>query len=142
MILLDTNVISDVLRPGPDPQVAAWLDARAIETLWISTITVAEIRYGIAALPDGRRKETMRRRFEREVMPPFIGRTLDFTLSTAATYAEAMAASRSAGRALSAFDALIAATALEHRLAVATRDASPFIAVGLEVVDPFGPPAS
>lgn len=69
MILLDTNVLSEPLKPAPDPTVLAWLDAQAIETLYVSTITLADIRFGIAALPDGKRRAILSQRMEEQILP-------------------------------------------------------------------------
>lgn len=83
MILLDTNVVSEPLRPATDPRVLAWIGAQAIETLYLSAITVAEIRFGIAAMPPSKRRDTLSRRLETEVLPLFQDRVLPFDLDAA-----------------------------------------------------------
>lgn len=140
MILLDTNVVSEPMRPIPDAGVIAWIDAQAIETLCLSAITVAELRFGLAVLPDGRRKEQLLARLEGEVLPLFSGRVLNFDLSASAAYAGLMAQARAQGEAIGKADGFIAATAAAHGLTVATRDAAPFRAAGLDVINPWAKP--
>ena len=94
MILIDTNVISEPLRPQPQASVIAWLDRQPIETLYLSAITVAELRYGIAILPDGRKKQLLTERLEQAVLPLCEGRILDFTIEAAAAYAQVRAKAR------------------------------------------------
>ena len=91
MIVVDTNVISELWRLAPDSRVLAWMDAQAIETLHLSAVTVAELRYGIAAMPEGRRRTIYQERLEHEVLPAFAGRVLAFDLDAAKAYAEQMA---------------------------------------------------
>lgn len=137
MILVDTNVISETLRQQPDPAVVRWMDAQSIETLYLSAVTVAELRYGIAVLPEGRKRQVLHNGLEQSVLPLFEGRILPFDGATAESYAELMAAARRRGRGVSAADGYIAATAHAAGLMVATRDTSPFEAVGLAVVNPW-----
>ena len=137
MILIDTNVISELWKPGPDSNVLAWIDAQTIETLYLSAITVAELRYGLAMMPDGKRRTIYQERLEREVLPTFAGRVLAFDLDTSKTYAELMARARAGGKAIAKADGYIAATAAAHGLIVATRDPRPFEAGGLQVHDPW-----
>lgn len=137
MILVDTNVISETLRQQPEPAVVRWMDAQSIETLYLSAVTVAELRYGIAVLPEGRRRQVLHSGLEQSVLPLFEGRILPFDGAAAESYAELMAAARRRGRGVSAADGYIAATAHAAGLMVATRDTSPFEAVGLAVVNPW-----
>lgn len=137
MILLDTNVISEPLRSRPDPVVVEWLDAQAPETLHLSTVSLAEVRFGIARLPDGRRRTLLHDRFEQEVVPLFAGRMPAFDDAASVAYASLRAQVQRQGLAVSPFDALIAAIAQSQGLGVATRDTSPFLAVGLDVINPF-----
>ena len=137
MILIDTNLISEPWKPAPAAEVVAWLDAQAIETLFISAISVAELRFGIASMPIGRRQTILRTRLEDEVLPHFVERILPFTLSTSQFYSELMAGARASGRAIGMADGLIAAIAAERGLVVATRDTSPFKAAGLKVINPW-----
>ena len=137
MILLDTNVISEPWKPDPDTAVLTWLDAQAIETLYISAISIAELRFGIASMPSGKRQTIIHDRLEGEVLPIFDGRILPFDVDTARFYAELMARSRTSGKAIGRADGYIAATAAENHLAVATRDTGPFEAAGLRVINPW-----
>lgn len=137
MILLDTNVISEPWKPVPDEAVIAWLDAQAVETLFISAITIAELRFGIAAMPSGRRQTILRDRLEGEVLPHFSGRILSFDLATSQFYSELMARARASGKAIGTADGYIAATAAANGLTISTRDTSPFEAAGVKVINPW-----
>ncbi|MDK4736938.1 type II toxin-antitoxin system VapC family toxin [Rhizobium sp. CNPSo 3490] len=137
MILLDTNVLSEPWKPAPDEAVVAWLDAQAIETLFLAAITVAELRFGIAAMPTGKRQTILRERLESEVLPQFSERVLPFDLASSQFYSELMARARVSGRAIGTADGYIAATAAANGLAIATRDTSPFEAAGLKVINPW-----
>ncbi|WP_183905497.1 MULTISPECIES: type II toxin-antitoxin system VapC family toxin [unclassified Rhizobium] len=137
MILLDTNVLSEPWKPAPDERVVAWLDAQAIETLFLSVITIAELRFGIAAMPLGKRQTILRDRLEGEVLPHFSERILSFNLASSQFYSELMVRARVSGRAIGTSDGYIAATAAANGLAVATRDTSPFEAAGLKVINPW-----
>ena len=137
MILIDTNVVSEPWKPVPDARVLDWLDAQAIETLFLSAITVAELRFGIAAMPKGKRRMILHDRLEGEVLPLFSGRILPFDLDASKAYATLMAAARASGKAIGTADGYIAATALARGFSVATRDVSPFEAAGLKVINPW-----
>lgn len=137
MIILDTNIISEPLRPRPGAGVVAWLDAQAVETLYLTTISLAEVRFGIACLPKGARRRKLHDRFEGEFLPLFHGRTLAFDEPATIAYANVRAQARAQGRAIGDFDALIASIASARGFMVATRDTAPFKAVGVAVVNPF-----
>lgn len=137
MILLDTNVISEPLRREPAPGVIEWIDAQALETLYLSAITVAELRSGIALLPAGKRRTGLLESLERRVLPLFVGRVLPFDLPCTQTYAELLAKAQKAGLAIAAADGFIAATAAANGFAVATRDIGPFEAAGVTVINPW-----
>lgn len=137
MIILDTNVISESLRPAPEPRVTKWLDTQLIETLYLSTITIAELRFGIAALPDGKRKNTLHNSLENQILPLFSERILPFDITSSQHYGKLMATARSAGLAIATADGYIAAIALTNKMMVATRDVSPFEAAGVGVVNPW-----
>ena len=137
MIVLDTNLISELWKVDPDKNVLAWIDAQTVETLYLSAITVAELRYGLATMPAGKRRTIYQERLEREVLPIFAGRVLAFDLDTSNTYAELMARARADGKAIAQADGYIAATAAERGFMVATRDISPFEAAGLPVINPW-----
>jgi predicted nucleic acid-binding protein len=142
MILIDTNVISEPLRAAPEVRVIEWLDAQAVEILYLSAITVAELRFGVAALPNGKRRQSLHENLEKRVLPLFSGRVLPFDLSASQTYAELMARARSAGVTLGKADGYIAATAAANGMIVATRDAAPFEAAGLSVINPWASESS
>ena len=138
MILLDTNVISEPLKLAGDAKVLAWLDAQMIETLYLSTISLAELRFGIANLPAGKRKDTLHKNLEQRILPLFAGRILPFDEATTEAYAMLRALARGQGKAIATADGYIAATAIRHGLMVATRDTTPFEAAGLTVINPWG----
>lgn len=137
MIVLDTNVISEVWKAEPAPQVVAWLDRQMIETLYLSAITVAELRLGLAAMPEGKRRTLYQERLERDVLPAFSGRVVPFDLDASRAYCELMMRARKAGRPVGLSDGYIAASAAARGLIVATRDTGPFEAAGLAVIDPW-----
>ena len=137
MILLDTNVISEPWKPVPEPRVLAWIDRQAIETLFLSAVTVAELRFGIGAMPAGRRRAVLHERLEQEVLPLFEGRVLSFDLAASQAYAELMVRAKSDGRAIGKADGYIAATAASRGYTVASRDVSPFEAAGVRVLNPW-----
>ena len=137
MIILDTNVVSEGLRVAPDPRVLAWLDAQDIETLFLATISLAELRYGVAALPDGKRKEALRVALEDRLVGLFGGRILSFDIDASVAYANARARAKSDGYALGAADGYIAGIAAARGFAVATRDIAPFEKSGVSVINPW-----
>jgi predicted nucleic acid-binding protein len=136
VILLDTNVVSEAMRPSADPAVTAWLDAQVADTVYLSSITLAELLFGIGILPAGRRKAALSAALE-GILNAFGGRILPFDQDVARTYAEIAAQARGAGQGLPIPDGYIAATAATHGYAVATRDATPFRAAGVKVIDPW-----
>ena len=136
MILLDTNVVSEAMKPEPDAAVRDWLDEQAAETLWLSSVTVAELLFGIGALPDGRRKQKLATTLD-GLLAMFDGRILPFDTDAARHYADIAVAARKAGKGFPTPDGYIAAIATAHGFAVATRDASAFDAAGVRVIDPW-----
>jgi toxin FitB len=137
VILVDTNVVSEPLKPRGDPRVVAWLDRQPAETLFISTITVAEILFGVAALAAGKRRDRLTDAFENAILRLFAGRVLSFDLKAARAYGSVMGGARARGHSISAADGLIAAIAAANGFSVATRDEAPFRAAGLNVVNPW-----
>lgn len=97
MILLDPNVVSEPLRRRPEPRVAEWLDGQALETLYLSAVTVAELRLGVQSLPAGRRRDRLHADLESQLLPMFTGRVLAFDLAASQAYADLMAKARSEG---------------------------------------------
>jgi toxin FitB len=137
MILLDTNVISEPLRRAPEARVINWIDAQSLETLYLSAITVAELRFGVANLPVGKRRDELQTSLENQILPLFAGRVRPFDMDCTTAYAELMAKAKSAGLAIAAADGCIAAIAATNRFSVATRDVSPFQAAGVNVINPW-----
>ncbi len=114
-----------------------WIDAQAIETLYLCAITVAELRAGAAMLPAGRRRSALQENLEKRVLPLFAGRVLPFDLACTQAYAMQMAKARTAGLAVATADGYIAAIAASNGFAVATRDTGPFEAAGVAVINPW-----
>ena len=137
MILLDTNVVSEPMRHAPDGRVVEWIDMQPLETLFLSAITVAELRAGISLLPAGKRRAGLHESLEKRVLPLFTGRVLPFDQACTRAYAELLAKARAAGLAVATADSYIAAIAATNALAVATRDAGPFEAAGVTVINPW-----
>ena len=136
MILLDTNVVSESMTREPHPRVRSWLDAQAAETLFLSSITVGELLFGVGALPAGKRKDALAAALD-DVLDLFEARTLPFDTSAARRYADLAIRARAAGKGFPTPDSYIAAIAAAHELTVASRDASAFTAAGLTVIDPW-----
>jgi predicted nucleic acid-binding protein len=136
VILLDTNIISQVMVPGGDPSVLRWLNTQTVGTLYLSTISLAELRFGIANLPLGRRKNTLLDALDQRVLPFFKERILAFDVPAAEAYGTLRAQAQAAGKAIGTADGFIAAIAFARGLAVATRDVGPFRAAGLQVIVP------
>ena len=137
MILVDTNVISELLRPSPEPRVIKWVDAQLIETLYLGAINVAELRFGVALMSAGKRRDRLYESLEKKVFPLFVGRILPFDMLVSEFFAELMAKARVAGLAIGTTDGYIAATAAANGMMVATRDTSPFEAVDVPVINPW-----
>jgi toxin FitB len=137
MILLDTNVVSEPLRPAPDAHVIEWIDAQQLETLFLSAITVAELRAGVALLPPSKRRTALQENLETRVLPLFAGRVLPFDLACTQAYAALMGKARAAGLAIASADGYIAAIAAANGLIVATRDIGAFKAAGSVVINPW-----
>lgn len=137
MILLDTNVVSEPLRQLPEPRVIAWIDAQPLETLYLSAITVAELRAGVAMLPAGKRRSTLQESLEKRVIPLFAGRVLPFDQACTKAYAQLVAKARAAGSVIAPADGYIAAIAATNGFELATRDTQPFTAAGISVINPW-----
>lgn len=136
MIILDTNVVSELMRSEPAPQVATWVRARDKRELCTTTITLAEIRYGIARLPEGRRKQVLLDAAD-DIFRSFSKQVLPIDEDAAEHYAIIASTRERAGKPIPGFDALIAAVCRSHSAALATRNGSHFDATGIEVVDPW-----
>lgn len=136
MIVLDTNVISEAMRPQPDAAVLAWLNGQVAETLYLSSVTLAELLFGIGALPAGARRDRLAQALD-ALLALFPGRILPFDQDAARRYAEMAVTARVAGRSLPITDGYIAATAASRGFAVATRNATDFQDTGVVLVDPW-----
>ncbi len=136
MIVLDTNVVSEAMKPEPHPAVRAWLNEQAAETLYLSSITVAELLFGIGALPAGKRKDLPALALD-GLMGLFRDRVLPFDIDAARHYAGLAVAAKSGGRGFPTPDGYIAAIAASRGFMVASRDTAPFEAAGVPVIDPW-----
>jgi hypothetical protein len=139
MIILDTNVVSEGLRVSPEPSVVEWLDAQDAETLFLTTISLAELRYGVAVLAEGKRKDALSVALESRLVALFKGRLLSFDVDSSAAYARVRAKAKSKGYAIGAADGYIAGIAAARGFTVATRDAAPFEMAGVTVINPWKP---
>lgn len=137
MILLDTDVVSAMMAPAPPKSVIDWLNRQDTVALYLSTITMAEIGYGLWVLPDGKRRRYLAERFDRFIADGFEQRVLDFDRRAAMLYAEVMGERRAMGRPLAVLDGQIASIARAHRLSVATRNVRDFEHCGVDLVNPF-----
>jgi hypothetical protein len=140
VIILDTNVLSELMRASVDASVAAWVDGEAAAELFTTSVSKAEIVAGLAVLPAGRRRSGLATAAEVMFGRLFAGKILPFDYVAANHYGGIMAARRAAGRPISIFDAQIAAIALAAGADVATRDASGFGGCGLRVINPWAGP--
>jgi len=139
MIVLDTNVVSELIRPSPAAAVQRWVDVNPGDEIHVTAITLAEVRYGIQRLPDGRRNGLLRVAAE-EILATFEDRILVFDDVAATWYASTVVTREAAGRPIEPFDALIAAICGAHRAALATRNTKDFEGLGLDLVDPWDTP--
>lgn len=137
MILLDTNVISELLRAAPSPAVIAWLDAQPAESLFLGMVTLAELHYGIVVLSDGAKKRSLQQAPVTRILPLFAGRILTLDEAATAAYGELRANARRQGLAIATADGYIAAIALPQQIVVATRDTAPFAAAVVRVENPW-----
>ncbi|MEO0760829.1 MAG: type II toxin-antitoxin system VapC family toxin [Pseudomonadota bacterium] len=137
MIILDTNVVSEMLRPTPEPRVEAWLARQDGGQVFLTAITEAELRTGVAIMADGRRRDDLAKAIDAMLREDFRGRILPFDSAAASAYATIAAERRPVGRPISQFDCQIAAIGRVHAAAVATRNVRDFEGAGIEVIDPW-----
>jgi toxin FitB len=137
MIILDTNIVSALMRDPPDPTVIAWLDRQPPTSMWVTAITVLENRFGIAIMAAGRRREALSEAFERVIADDLEGRVLAFDQGAAGPTAALMARRQAEGRNGELRDSMIAGIALARRATLATRNVKHFDDAGLEIVDPW-----
>ena len=139
MIILDTNVLSALMRAPPDAVVIEWLDRQPAESVWITSITLFEARFGLALLPPGRRRQVLESAFDNLLKEDLENRALDFD-SAAATAAASLAAARQkSGRRVDMRDTQIAGIALSRRATLATRNVRHFVDLNISIVDPWAP---
>lgn len=136
-VLLDTNVLSELLRPAPDASVLAWFAQQHPDLLFVSAVTQAEMLLGTRLLPAGRRRDKLQTALDAMFAEDFVGRVVPFDGLAAIAYAEIVATRRAAGRPVSQFDAQIAATALCQQANLATRNTADFDGCGITLVNPW-----
>ena len=136
MIVLDTNVVSEAMKPEPDAAVRTWLNDQAAETLYLSSVTLAELLFGIRSLPAGKRKKLLDRAMT-ELLELFGGRILPFDTDAARRYADLAVTAKNGGRGFPRPDGYIAAIAASRGFIVASRDTSPYEAAGVTVINPW-----
>ena len=137
MVIIDTNVVSEMMRPEPNPQVVDWLSRQRAPSVHTSAVTVAEVSLGLMRLPEGKRRKDLEARFRRIIETGFGGRVLAFDEAAAVEYGRIMSARYAEGRPLSVLDGEIAAIAKAKGAAIATRNTRDFESCGLDLVDPF-----
>ena len=136
MIVLDTNVVSEAMKPEPHLSVRAWLNDQAAETLYLSSVTLAELLFGIGALPVGKRKDMLAQALD-GLMGVFRDRVLPFDIDAARRYAELAVTAKTGGRGFPTPDGYIAAIAVSRGFIVASRDTAPYEAAGVPVINPW-----
>jgi predicted nucleic acid-binding protein len=137
MIVLDTNVLSELMRPQPAERVVAWLAAQPTASVYTTSVTEAEILHGLLLLPPGRRRRSLEAAAEAMFTKDFDGRILGFGSEAARAYAQIASERRRAGRPLSQFDAQIAAIVRSVRGSLATRNVGHFSGCGIKLIDPW-----
>lgn len=137
MILIDTNVVSELMRPAPTPAVLDWFGAQDPSALYLSAVSEAELRRGVAVLPEGKRRDALRAAVDAMVAEDFAGRLLSFDSAAAVAFAAIFAQRQATGRPISFPDCQIAATARIHGGEVATRNVADFEDCGVMIVNPW-----
>ena len=137
MIVLDTNVVSEPLKPRPNAAVLRWLDRQALATLYLTTVSQAELLAGVLALPAGKRRTELYNVLNNEVLSLFTDRILVFGERSAAAYAQVVNAANAAGNPIHFADAAIAAISIEHKFMLATRNARDFNGTSVKLLDPW-----
>ena len=137
MLVVDTNVLSELMRPTPDPVIASWVAKRTTSSLHLTAISEAELRFGLAIMPPGRRRDGLAEGLKRMLRTGFANRVLPFDSAAASSYAEIAAARRAMGRPMPEADCQIAAIARSRDMAVVTRNVRDFADAGIDVIDPW-----
>jgi toxin FitB len=140
VIVLDTNVLSALMREVPDRPVVEWLDRQAAESIWITSITVFEARLGLALLPKGKRRQTLESAFNSLMAEDLEGRVLDFDQSAAEAAAQLAAERQRNGQTIDIRDTQIAGIVIARRAELATRNVRHFSDVGVDVINPWDTP--
>jgi predicted nucleic acid-binding protein len=140
MIVLDTNVISELMHPRGESRVVAWADGQHPGEVYLTAVTTAELRYGVARLPAGRRKTDLADRIQRTLDEDFTGRILSFDDSAAVHYADIVMCRERRGLAISMADAQIAAICRHHGANLATRNTKDFAHTGIDIIDSWSTP--
>jgi len=138
MIVLDTNVVSEMMSATPAPAVVSWLNDQETARLFLTSVSIGEVRYGLRILPQGKRRRSLEEGFERVLAGAFAGRILAFDEAAAHRYGEVMGRRKEIGRPLDIRDCQIASIAWANGYAVATRNVRDFIECGVEIINPFG----
>ena len=139
MIVLDTNVVSELMKPRPNRTVEMWLVAQSPTSLFISSVSEAELRYGVAILAPGRKRERLAELIDAVIVEAFPNRVLAFDSAASINYGEIASTRRRAGKPISQFDAQIAAIAKSHDATLASRNVADFEGCGIELLDPWSP---
>ena len=137
MMILDTNVVSELIRPAPEPRVTAWLDSADHEEFAITAITAAELRVGVALLPAGQRRNRLHREVERLLDETFRDLILSYDAEATIPFAHIIGVRKRSGQPIGFPDAQIAAIAIRHQSALATRNVKDFAKLGLKLVNPW-----
>jgi predicted nucleic acid-binding protein len=137
MIIIDTNVISELLRPTPEPAVEAWLGEQDGLNIYLTAISEAELRYGVAIMTNGKRRDGLDNAIDRILRDDMAGRILPFDSAAARAFADIAATRRSAGRPILQADCQIAAIAWAHNAPVATRNTPDFEGCGIDLINPW-----
>ena len=137
MIVIDTNIVSELMKPQPHEGMRQWINAQALETLYLTSVSWFELLHGLELMPEGRRQTGLREVLHKLRDDFFAQRMLSFGEESASLLSKQMAQAKRAGVSISLGDGQIAAIALEYGFAVATRDTVPFLAAGVKVIDPW-----
>ena len=137
MVILDTNALAELIRARPHPAVVEWMDQQDTFELWITAVTAAELRTGVALLPEGRRKSDLHLHIERLLDETFAGYVLPFDDRSAIPYADIVSGRRNKGRSIAFQDAQIGAICLQQGMTLATRNTRDFEDTGIDLIDPW-----
>jgi toxin FitB len=137
MIILDTNVVSEPMKPSANLAVQKWLDEQVVETLFLTATSLSELLVGIEFMPEGKRKNNFKLALTHLLNQFFSGRILSFDQQAAMVLPDLLAKARTEGKSISVADGQIAAIAKTHNFTVATRDTTPFLALGIPVINPW-----